>query len=319
MKKHPLEPIIEQYLSEKDITSGTLDLLKELYKQWINYLKEHKILYPTEQDIEKYLSWKRTFNYSTSWMNHHIGALKGLYGYLSLNQKRLSLPIEYALNISERIKHQIKENKLSKTALSAIEAKQLILSLKDKRKFIWHYRDYAIFYLMLTTGLRSIEVRRAKRKDLKVLKQEHILYVQGKGRSSADEYVKIPHGVLEAITDYLNLRKDNYPFLFISHTHHTSNYQLSRSFFIKTIKRLIIEAGLPHENVTTHALRHTAATLNLSRGGSLETTRKLLRHANITTTLLYAHHLEKTSSDAQNDIENYILDSKIEEDHKNEK
>ncbi len=28
MNEHPLEELIEQYLAEKDITSGTLDLLK---------------------------------------------------------------------------------------------------------------------------------------------------------------------------------------------------------------------------------------------------------------------------------------------------
>lgn len=318
MNEHPLELLIEQYLSEKDITSGTFELLKELFKQWINYLKERQILYPTEKDIKEYLSLKSSFNYSISWMNHHIGALKGLYGYLSLNQKRLVLPIEYALNISEEIKQQVKPDRLSKTALSKEEAKQLILSLKDKRRFIWHYRDYAIFYLMVTTGLRSIEVRRAKRKDLKVLNQEHILYIQGKGRSSADEYVKIPNGVLEAITDYLNLRKDNHPFLFISHTHHTANFQLSRSFFIKTIKRLMNEAGLSDKNVTTHALRHTAATLNLRRGGSLEMTKKLLRHSNMTTTLLYAHHLGSATNDG-NQIEDYILGNEIKEDNNDEK
>jgi len=318
MNTHPLERLIENYLIEKDITKGTFDLLERILKQWILYLNEHQILYPSEQDIFNYIAWKRSFNYSISWMNHQVGALKGLYQYLSNNQKRLGLDEIYAVDISSNLKQQPKPDKPSKVALSAPVAKQFILSLKDKRKYIWHYRDYAVFYLMLTTGLRSIEVRRAKRKDLKHLNQEHILYVHGKGRSSADELVKIPKGVLDAINDYLSLRKDNHPFLFVSHRKHTKTYQLSRSYFIQTIKRLFDEAGLSSQEVTTHALRHTTATLNLLRGGSLEGTKELLRHAQLSATLIYAHHVTLEEMDSGNQIEDYIFTKQLEEDSHDE-
>lgn len=318
MNTHPLERLIENYLVEKDITKGTFDLLERILKQWIHYLEVHQILYPTEQDILNYIAWKRSFNYSISWMNHQVGALKGLYQYLSNNQKRLGLDEIYAVDISSNLKQQPKTNQPTKVALSAPVAKQFILSLKEKRKYIWHYRDYAVFYLMLTTGLRTIEVRRAKRKDLKHLNQEYILYVHGKGRSSADEFVKIPKGVIEAINDYLSLRKDNYPFLFVSHRKHTKSYQLSRSFFIKTIKRLFDEAGLSSKEVTTHALRHTAATLNLLRGGSLEGTKELLRHTQLSATLIYAHHVALDEMDSGNQIEDYIFTKQLEEDSHHE-
>ena len=73
-----------------------------------------------------------------------------------------------------------------------------------------------MIYLMLTTGIRGVEVRRLKKKDFSVLNEQLILYVQGKGRDNADEYVKIPSGVEEAINDYLSKREDKSPYIFVS-------------------------------------------------------------------------------------------------------
>jgi integrase len=46
-----------------------------------------------------------------------------------------------------------------------------------------------------------------------------------------------------------------------------------------------------------HSLRHTCATLSLQTGSTLEQTQQLLRHANIETTLIYAHHLNRINDD----------------------
>lgn len=52
-------------------------------------------------------------------------------------------------------------------------------------------RNSAMAYLMLKRGLRTIEVSRARRDHLQeqVPGQTWRLWVHGKGRSSADEYV----------------------------------------------------------------------------------------------------------------------------------
>ncbi len=162
-------------------------------------------------------------------------------------------------------------------------------------------------YLMITTGLRSVEIRRARKKDLRVVNNQLILYVQGKGRKSADEFVKISPGVKEAINDYLNKRKDNNPYLFISHSKHSDIPYLSRTFFIGMFKRILKDCGLEDTKITPHSLRHTAATINLLRGGSLEATKRFMRHTNMSTTLIYAHHICRMKDDSENQIENYIL------------
>ena len=307
MNNHPLESLISQYLSEKDITKGTLELYKTVLKQYTLYLKGHEILYAKTSDVINYREWKRDQGYSTRWIYHQISALKGLYHYLSINQKRLDLPVEYAHDITEPIKNEQIKNRKSKPILTINQAKHLILCTKNNRKYIWHYRDHAMIYLMITTGLRSIEIRRAKKKDFRVVNNQLILYVQGKGRKSADEFVKISKGVEEAIHDYFKKRKDKNPYLFVSHSKHSDIPYLSRTFFIRMFKRVLEDCGLEDTKITPHSLRHTAATFNLLRGGSLEATRQFLRHTNISATLVYAHHIERMKDDSENQIESYIL------------
>ena len=307
MNTHPLESLIKQYLAEKDITRGTWELYNTVLMQYTLYLKEHQIMYAKTCDVVNYREYKRNQEYSVRWIYHQISAIKGLYKYLSLNHDRLALPVEYAYDITEAIKNEQIKNSVSKRILTALQAKHLILCTKNNRKYIWHYRDHAMIYLMITSGLRSVEIRRARRKDLRLVNDQLILYVQGKGRKSSDEFVKISNGVKEAISDYLNKRKDKNPYLFISHSNHSDIPYLSRTFFIGMFKRVLKESNLEETKITPHSLRHTAATLNLLRGGSLEATRQFMRHSNMSSTLIYAHNINKMTDDSENQIESYIL------------
>ena len=72
-------------------------------------------------------------------------------------------------------------------------------------------------------------------------------------------------------------------------------------------QRVLKDCGLEETNITPHSLRHTTATLNLLRGGSLESTRQLMRHKNIQSTLVYAHHINRMKDDSESQIEKFIL------------
>lgn len=125
---------------------------------------------------------------------------------------------------------------------------------------------------------------------------------------SLDEYVKISPGVDKAIRDYLNKRTDKKPYLFISHSNHSDVLYLSRAFFGRMFLRLLSENGVSLIKITPHALRHTAAKINLLRRSSLEQTRTFLRHETITSTLIYAHHIDPMTDDSEAQIEAFILD-----------
>jgi len=307
MENHPLEDLTKQYLAEKDIKRESWDLYNTILKQYTSYLKTHKITYAKTSDVFRYLKWKRQQGYSSQWIYHQISTIKGLYQYLSMNQRRLNIEEVYAKDITVTIKNEKIKPLSRKEVLTVRQAKHLILHLKNNRQYIWHYRDYPMIYLMLTTGLRSIEIRRAKIKDLRMINNNRILYVWGKGRGSADDFVKLSDGLYQAIIDYLNKRQDKNPYLFISHSKRSSVPYLSRTFFLRMMRRVLKEAGLDHTNITPHSLRHTAATMNLLRGGSLRSTKQLMRHSNLSTTMIYAHELDMIHDDSEKRIEDYIL------------
>ena len=72
-------------------------------------------------------------------------------------------------------------------------------------------------------------------------------------------------------------------------------------------QRVLKDCGLDCTGFTPHCLRHTAATLNLLRGGSIEATRQLMRHATLESTLVYVHHIERLKDDSEHQIETFIL------------
>jgi len=107
--------------------------------------------------------------------------------------------------------------------------------------------------------------------------------------------------------DYLNKRKDENPYLFITHKNSSQDGHLSRTFFMDMFHRVLNDCGLKDSGITPHCLRHTAATMNLLRGGSVEQTRQLLRHVEIQSTLVYVHHIERMKDDSEYQIESFIL------------
>lgn len=308
MIKHPLEDLIENYLFEKDITFETRAFYKSILKQYLNYIKSNQILYATTEDVIKYIDTIRSKGFSSQWIHHQITVVKGLYQYLSLNQARLDLDSVYKFDITESMKNIKIERKLSKSILTAEQAKHLILYLKDHRKYSWHYRDYAIIYVMMMTGLRSIEIRRARIKDLKMMNEKYVLYVHGKGRSLSDEFVNISNRCYEAIMDYLNVRKDKNPYLFVSRSKRSIK-PMSHTIFNGIFKRILKDSKLTDTHMTAHLLRHTAASFNLERGGSLESTKKLLRHTQMSNTRIYTHVRDTSFDETVTKLEDFILDS----------
>jgi integrase/recombinase XerC len=165
-------------------------------------------------------------------------------------------------------------------------------------------RDYAIMALMLTAGLRTIEITRSDITDMRTLGEHTVLYVQGKGKDSKGDFVKLAPQVEAAIRSYLNARgkaEANSP-LFTSTSNNSNGERMTTRSISGIVKARLIAAGYDSEFMTAHSLRHTAATINLLSGATLEETQQLLRHSNINTTLIYAHHLDRMKNNSEQRI-----------------
>jgi integrase/recombinase XerC len=165
-------------------------------------------------------------------------------------------------------------------------------------------RDYAIVALMVTGGLRDIEVVQASMEDLRPGPRGTVLYIQGKGWDSKDEYISVPLPVETAIRAYLTARGqlDGKAPLFASASNNSQGQRMTTRSISAIVKSHMRAAGLDSERLTAHSLRHTAGTLNLLNGGTLQETQQLLRHSNINTTMIYLHNLERAANRSEQRI-----------------
>jgi len=118
-----------------------------------------------------------------------------------------------------------------------------------------------------------------------------MLTVRGKG--DKERLVPLNEAAKTAMRDYLALlaeaerhRKSKWLFPSFGESGH-----LTRQHFARELKALAAAAGLRHDQVSPHVLRHAFASHLLHNGADLRVVQTLLGHADISTTQIYTHVL----------------------------
>ena len=163
-------------------------------------------------------------------------------------------------------------------------------------------RDRAILALLFSAGLRVAELCALNRLQIREerLGTEPALEISiiGKGRHSRIVFVNAL--AQEFLKDYLAVRQDNDPALFV-HTRpgkkaeeaHKLSTRLTPRTVQDVLRRVTIRAGLA-EHLTPHALRHGFAVDLLRGGADLRTVQDLLGHRSVTTTQVYTRLTSQT-------------------------
>ena len=184
-------------------------------------------------------------------------------------------------NVCDHIKAPHVDRAHKKDYLTANQCKFLLNSIDTSTEK--GLRDKAILALMMTTGLRTIEVARANFEDLRVVGNFSVLYIQGKGKDDKSAYVKLSRHVEIFIRDYLKLRnyiQDADP-LFVSTSKNNKGCRLTTRSISSIAKNAMRNIGIDDRRHSAHSLRHTAATLALLNGEELANVQQTLRHTSI--------------------------------------
>ncbi len=196
-------------------------------------------------------------------------------------------------DIAKNIEPMKRERGFRKEALTPDQARQLLRSIKTKTAI--GKRDFAIVNLIINTGLRTIEVIRADRGDIVNRGDATVLYVQGKGRDTKNEYVVLEPFTLAAINRYLQTRgavTSDAPLFTAAGNRNVNGRMTTRS--VSRLAKMAIERVAPgNPRLTAHSLRHTAVTFALLAGATVQEAQAFARHSDINTTLIYAHNIDR--------------------------
>lgn len=239
-------------------------------------------------DAEALLRWKASMlkRLSPATTNQYIAGVRAFYAWASASGV---LPVNPAAALKS-VKRVGVRKRHSKGWLTEEEAVRLLeLEMEP--------RDKAIIALMLFTGARGIELLRANLEDVRCEGSQCVLYVQGKGRTAGDKepLVLLPEAQ-HALDAWLRVRGSAPGPLFTSHSRRSMGGRIAPSSLHWIVRCALDAAGITRVGISTHSLRHTAATTLLRHGGSIREAQALLRHSSIETTMIYAHEVDRLAS-----------------------
>lgn len=292
------ETLLKRFVKFVDASPETIKTYKKSLKNFFVYLNKNNITNPQREDIISYRDTIKSYLQPNS-VQLYMVAVRLFFSWL--NQEGL-----YP-NVAFKIKGAHVGNGHKRHYLTVPQIQMVLNSFT--RATIKEKRDYAILLLMIIGGLRVIEVSRANISDLKVLGEDVVLYVHGKGEDDKNSFILIPPQLDDALRDYLKERDAPTSFspLFCSTSNNSLGNRLSTRSISGLVKSRLVAAGYDSQFLTAHSLRHSAGTISMLKGGTLEETQQFLRHSNINTTMTYLHHLNRLHNKSEERITNAIF------------
>ena len=286
--------LFTRWISYLDVAEKSVETYTRNIRQFAAWLKENEITAPTREDVLAFRDALRAAQKSASTIQGYITTVKLFFAWCA--QEGL-----YP-NVAEHIKGAKLDTEHKKDALSADQTSALLSGIDRETES--GARDYAILSLMATTGLRTISVVDANVEDVTTTYGIPVLFYRGKGHDQKAAYVKLAPQVVEAIRSYLSLRGETNSGdpLFASCANRNNGARMTTRSVSRIAAEHMEEAGVKTDRITAHSLRHTAATLNLLNGGTVEETMQLLGHKSITTTMIYSHALERIKNNSENRV-----------------
>ncbi|MBO5449211.1 MAG: tyrosine recombinase XerC [Ruminococcus sp.] len=153
-------------------------------------------------------------------------------------------------------------------------------------------RDYCIITLFLNCGMRLSELVALNLSDYS--KENQTLKLFGKG--SKERIVSLNPACISALDNYISVRPDtDEEAIFLS----ANKKRISKRRVQQIVEEMLERAGLSELGITTHKLRHTAATL-MYQHGNVDTLvlKDILGHESIATTEIYTHLADEQLKEA---------------------
>lgn len=264
-----------QKLSHSDIDEITFDMLSSVSIKDITLDEVRRI---TLRDIQQYYSFiVNECGNKDMIRTRKATSLRSFFRYLTKQAMLLDYDPTTNLELASP-KHALPKYLTLNESLDLLKT----LTMQEQKSQI---RDYCILTLFLNCGIRLSELVGLNLSSLNL--DEQRMRVLGKG--SKERIVFLNPACMAALEEYLSERMmitiDD-PALFLSN----QNKRISRRRVQQIVENALKAAGLDGRGLSTHKLRHTAATLMYQHGHvDVLTLKSILGHESISTTEIYTH------------------------------
>lgn len=159
---------------------------------------------------------------------------------------------------------------------------QRLISAVDNFKVANRLGNKAMIRVFLYCGIRRSELFNLDWSDIDFSRGTLLIRL---GKGGKDRFLPLNSEVSSCLWDYLQARLPlNDQAVFTNHYGH----RMKPNNLMRVLRKLTKKAGI-QKSVTAHLLRHSFATMLLEAGADIVTVQKLLGHADLSTTQIYAH------------------------------
>lgn len=282
-----LDQVFNEFIYSVDRSLTTRNNYSAVLKSFFGWLAVHvkighHVWDATEKDMIDFKMWLQTSRRQST-TRQYLTVIKLFYawaeskGYLDNITHSITIPKSKARGLKRALTEQQSQS------LLAVIPKETITGL----------RDYAMINLFLVNGIRLVEACRMDITDF--FDKRHYIHIQGKGMHDKSDWIKIHPKTLEAIENYLALRKNPEIIpLFCSHSPQNPGARLTPKYLSVRIRNYLDAIGLTKDmGYSAHSLRHTMASLCRKHNIPIDEISTKLRHTSLAITQIYIHYIDQ--------------------------
>ncbi|MFA6433420.1 MAG: site-specific tyrosine recombinase/integron integrase [Elusimicrobiales bacterium] len=279
-----MEKFLLHIRSQRNFSKHTVKAYKHDIEEFASYASAHNADAPKLWDrmlMRGYIAYISENKVSRNTLLRKISAVHSFISYLAIEGIMEADPFDLITvpKKEKRLPKFLSEGEVGKLA----DYNEPDAVRRDEPAYRFAERDYAIFELLYSSGLRRSEAAGLNIGDIDFYGG----FVRAMGKGSKERLVPVGDKALKAIRVYLGTRpQPQAPAmpLFLNH----KNARLSDHGLALIVKRLARRARFARP-VNPHSLRHSFATHLLDNGCDLKSVQEMLGHKNLQTTEIYTH------------------------------
>ena len=271
----------EKHSAANTLSSYIRDLTQ--FQAWLRETDATDLKKVKKDTVDDYVLSLKRKEKSPATITRSIASIKAFYSYMIAAGHMKSNPAKNVTAV--KVERKYPEILTNKEVELFLDQPQCV----DEKGF----RDHAMLEVLYATGIRVSELINLDVSDVNL--SVGMIHCSSKGR---DRVIPLYHTAVKALQDYLRdirpriVAEEDEPALFVN----MSGERMSRQGFWKIIKYYQEKAEI-NKDITPHMLRHSFAVHLLENGADLRSIQEMLGHADISSTQIYTHVVEKQLKD----------------------